>query len=59
MATKTGRDGFEIVEWKTGKVVRFIACSKGGSQREKVEMGLLINMNVEAYGLRDTREEQE
>lgn len=53
---KAERDGFEIVEFKTGEVVRFVACNASGRQRETVEMGLLRNMNTEAYGVRDTRE---
>lgn len=34
------RDGFIIRDFK-GNEVHFVACSQGGSQREKVERGLL------------------
>jgi hypothetical protein len=34
------RDGFIIRDFK-GKEVHFVACEYGGSQRERVERGLL------------------
>ncbi|MCA1571181.1 MAG: hypothetical protein LC798_12860 [Chloroflexi bacterium] len=52
----TARDGFEIVEYETGEIVRFIACDKSERLREKVEMGLLRNMDTEHYGVQDTRD---
>lgn len=53
---KAGRDGFEIVRFSDGKVERFIACTKDGRWRERVEAGLLINLNTEDFCVRDTRE---
>ena len=43
------RDGFEIVRFSDDEVVKFIACTKDGRQRERVEMGLLINLNAEEF----------
>lgn len=51
------RDGFEIVRMN-GEVVRFIPCTKNESMRDKVLMGLLRNMNTDAYFVRDTRDEE-
>jgi hypothetical protein len=50
------RDGFVVRELGTGKEVSFIACDKTGSSRERTEMGLLRNMNWDAFYVEDTRD---
>lgn len=49
------RDGF-VVRGIDGNEVSFIACDKGGSTRERVEMGLLRNMDIDRFFVEDTRD---
>jgi hypothetical protein len=42
----------EVVELETGKVVHRVETDMTGSQLEKVEMGMLRQMDLEKYGTR-------
>jgi hypothetical protein len=47
------QQALEVVSLETGKVVKTIDVSgKGERQVEKVEMGLLRNMDLERYSVR-------
>jgi hypothetical protein len=50
---------FEIVEIATQEVVRTIASTKRGRQRERVLAGLLENLDREHYFIRDLVEVDE
>jgi hypothetical protein len=55
--TMTTRDGFVVRNLKTREEVHFVSCSKDGSMREKVLVGLLHRVDAEHYFIEDTREE--
>jgi hypothetical protein len=50
-------DGFLVVDDATGEVVHFVACTKNGRQRERVEMGLIHRTDIERFTVWDSREE--
>jgi hypothetical protein len=50
-------DGFVICDWETDEPVAFIASTKDGRARERVEMGLAMRVNPEGTYFFDTREE--
>ncbi len=50
------QDGFEVVSIESGEVVDFIACSYDERRRERVERGVLLNMDRDRFFVRDTRE---
>ncbi len=56
MSETTERDGFEVCAMETGEVVDFIPTTKNGSQRERSMLGLMTNMDLENYFVRDTRD---
>jgi hypothetical protein len=52
---ETGRDGFVIRSHEDGSEIDFIACTKDGRMRDKVEMGLLMRVDPECFYFEDTR----
>lgn len=50
-------DGFVIIEHKTGEPVGFVASTKTGRMRERVEDGLLMRVDYERFSVYDTRDE--
>ena len=56
MTDKQSRDGFVIYSQEDGSEVDFIPCTKDGRMREKVDMGLLMRVDVERFYFRDTRD---
>lgn len=51
------RDGFEVVEMESGKVVHFVECKQDHPRtRERVLAGMLMNSNTDQYFIRDTRD---
>lgn len=55
---KKKQDGFEVVDINTREIVHFVACTYDGSQREKIEMGLLRKTDTDRFFVRDTRIER-
>lgn len=51
------RDGFVIVDDETGEEVHFVACTKDGSTRRKVEAGMVHRVDISRFTVWDTREE--
>jgi hypothetical protein len=55
-AQRTDRDGFEVVDIKTGDIIQFVPCSYDSDRmRERVLAGLLTNMRDDCF-VRDTRD---
>ena len=49
------RDGF-IIETHEGEEIAFIACTRDGRMRERVERGLELKVDPERFTFRDTRD---
>lgn len=56
-ATDAPRDGFSVREIDTGDEIHFVASHYSGRMRQRVEMGLLRNTNLDRFFVVDTREE--
>lgn len=55
-SAQESRDGFAIYDLKTGEELDFVACSKDGRMREKVEMGLAMRVDLDRFCFGDTRD---
>jgi hypothetical protein len=51
------RDGFVIYKLDTGEETDFIACTKDGRMRERVEEGLAMRIDLERFYFGDTRDD--
>jgi hypothetical protein len=46
--------GFVIADWDTDEVIDFVACTKQGRMREKVERGLFQRVDLNRFRIDDT-----
>jgi hypothetical protein len=48
--------GFEVVSFESSEVIHFVPCEFVGSMRHRVLVGLMRNMDLDRYFVRDTRD---